>query len=132
MTEVIETKPYPTPDEIAALAAEALDDVKGKDIVNLDTRELTSLFSRLVVCTGDSNRQVKALARNVQDKVREAGAEIISVEGEDTGEWVLVDIGDMVVHVMQPSVRAYYNLEELWQATPAQRRKQQAEQAAGE
>ena len=56
MTEVIETKPYPTPDEIAALAAEALDDVKGKDIVNLDTRELTSLFSRLVVCTGDSNR----------------------------------------------------------------------------
>ena len=70
--------------------------------------------------------------RNVQDKVREAGAEIISVEGEDTGEWVLVDIGDMVVHVMQPSVRAYYNLEELWQATPAQRRKQQAEQVAGE
>ena len=86
----------------------------------------------LVIATGDSNRQVKALARNVQDKVREAGAEIISVEGEDSGEWVLVDIGDMVVHVMQPSVRAYYNLEELWQATPAQRRKQQAEQAAGE
>ena len=86
----------------------------------------------LVIATGDSNRQVKALARNVQDKVREAGAEIISVEGEDTGEWVLVDIGDMVVHVMQPSVRAYYNLEELWQATPAQRRKQQAEQVAGE
>ena len=117
---------------IAALAVEALEDIKGKDIINLDTHKLTDLFQRMVVCTGDSNRQVKALARNVQDKVREAGAEIISVEGEDSGEWVLVDIGDMVVHVMQPSVRAYYNLEELWQATPAQRRKQQAEQAAGE
>ena len=77
------------------------------------------------------HRQVKALARNVQDKVREAGAEVLSVEGEETGEWVLVDLGDIIVHVMQPTVRQYYNLEELWQATPAQRRKA-AEQAAGE
>ena len=68
----------------------------------------------------------------VQVKVKEAGGEVVSAEGEDTGEWVLVDLGDMIVHVMQPSTRAYYNLEELWQATPAQRRKQQAEQAAGE
>ena len=93
------------------------------DIEVINTTKLTSMFDRLVIATGDSNRQVKALARNVQEKVREAGGEIISVEGEDAGEWVLVDIGDLVVHVMQPAVRAYYNLEELWQVTPAQRRK---------
>lgn len=118
--------------KLQKIVVNALEDIKGKDIEVINTTKLTSLFDRLVIATGDSNRQVKALARNVQDKVREVGAEIISVEGEDSGEWVLVDIGDMVVHVMQPSVRAYYNLEELWQATPAQRRKQQAEQAAGE
>ena len=86
---------------------------------------------RSVVASGDSNRQTRALSRNVQDKVREAGGHVVSVEGEETGEWVLVDLGDIVVHVMQPTVRQYYNLEELWQATPAQRRKA-AEQAAGE
>ncbi len=118
--------------KLQKIVVNALEDIKGKDIEVINTTKLTSLFDRLVIATGDSNRQVKALARNVQDKVREAGAEIISVEGEDTGEWVLVDIGDMVVHIMQPSVRAYYNLEELWQATSAQRRKQQAEQVAGE
>ena len=114
------------------LIVDALDDIKGRDIDVIDTKPVTSLFDRVIVATGDSNRQVKALARNVQDKVREAGGEIVSVEGEDAGEWVLVDIGDVVVHVMQPMVRQYYNLEELWQVTPAQRRKQQAEQAAGE
>ena len=86
---------------------------------------------RIVIASGDSNRQVRSLARHVHDKVREAGEEVLSVEGEDGGEWVLVDLGSVVVHVMQPSVRAYYNLEELWQVTPAQRRKA-AEQAAGE
>ena len=118
--------------QLEQLVVSALEDIKGRDIEVIDTTRLTSLFERIVVACGDSNRQVKALARNVQDKVREAGGEIVSVEGEDAGEWVLVDIGDVVVHVMQPSVRAYYNLEELWQVTPAQRRKQQAEQAAGE
>ena len=117
--------------KLQKIVVNALEDIKGKDIEVINTTKLTSLFDRLVIATGDSNRQVKALARNVQDKVREAGAEIISVEGEDTGEWVLVDIGDIVVHVMQPSVRLYYNLEELWQLTPAQRRRQ-AEQAAAE
>ena len=109
--------------KLQKIVVNALEDIKGKDIEVINTTKLTSLFDRLVIATGDSNRQVKALARNVQDKVREAGAEIISVEGEDTGEWVLVDIGDVVVHVMQPSVRAYYNLEELWQTTPGQPRK---------
>lgn len=118
--------------KLQKIVVNALEDIKGKDIEVINTTKLTSLFDRLVIATGDSNRQVKALARNVQDKVREAGAEIVSVEGEDAGEWVLVDIGDIVVHVMQPSVRAYYNLEELWQVTPTQRRKQQAEQVVAE
>jgi len=118
--------------KLQKIVVNALEDIKGKDIEVINTTKLTSLFDRLVIATGDSNRQVKALARNVQDKVREAGGEIVSVEGEDAGEWVLVDIGDVVVHVMQPQVRQYYNLEELWQVTPAQRRKQQAEQSAGE
>jgi ribosome-associated protein len=117
--------------KLQKIVVSALEDIKGKEIEVINTTKLTSLFDRLVIATGDSNRQVKALARNVQDKVREAGGEVISVEGEDAGEWVLVDIGDIVVHVMQPTVRQYYNLEELWQATPSQRSKQ-AEQAAAE
>jgi len=97
----------------------ALEDIKGRDIAVIDTAPLTAMFDCIVVASGDSNRQVKALARNVQDKIRDAGAEIISVEGEATGEWVLVDLGDIVVHIMQPAVRNYYNLEELWDATPS-------------
>ena len=115
--------------KLQKIAVSALEDIKGKDIEVINTTKLTSMFDRVVIATGDSNRQVKALARNVLEKVREAGGEVISIEGEDGGEWVLVDLGDVVVHVMQASVRQYYNLEELWQATPAQRRKA-AEQAA--
>ena len=116
--------------KLQKIVVSALEDIKGKDIEVINTTKLTSMFDRLVIASGDSNRQVKSLARNVQDKVREAGGEVVSVEGEDAGEWVLVDLGDIVVHVMQPTVRQYYNLEELWQATPAQRRKAM-EQAAG-
>ena len=104
------------------IVVSALEDIKGKDIEVINTAPLTSMFDRLVIATCDSNRQVRALARNVQDKVREAGGELLSIEGEDGGEWVLVDLGDVVVHVMQPSVRQYYNLEELWQVTPGQQR----------
>lgn len=102
------------PEQIAALAVEALEDIKGKDIVNLDTTSLTSLFNRLIVCTGDSNRQVKALANSVHVKLKEAGIDIVGTEGEESGEWVLVDAGDVVVHVMLPAVRDYYDLEALW------------------
>ena len=105
---------YPSSDAIAALAVEALEDVKGKEIVNLDTRELTSLFNRLVVCTGDSNRQVKALANSVHVKLKENGVDIVGTEGDRSGEWVLVDAGDVVIHVMLPAVRDYYDLEALW------------------
>lgn len=109
--------------KLQKIVVSALEDIKGKDIEVINTTKLTSMFDRLVIATGDSNRQVKALANNVQVKVKEAGAEVVSTEGEDGGEWVLVDLGDIVVHVMQPTVRAHYNLEELWQTTPAQRRK---------
>lgn len=113
--------------KLQKIVVSALEDIKGKDIEVINTTKLTSLFDRIVIASGDSNRQVKALARSVEDKVREAGAEIVSVEGEDNGEWVLVDLGDIVVHIMQPAVRRYYNLEELWQVTPAQRRRAAAE-----
>jgi ribosome-associated protein len=108
--------------KLQKIIVSALEDIKGKDIEVINTSKLTSMFDRIVIATGDSNRQVKSLAQNVQEKVKEAGGEIVSTEGEDGGEWVL-DLGDIVVHVMQPNVRQYYNLEELWQATPAQRRK---------
>ncbi|WP_415033096.1 ribosome silencing factor [Azonexus sp.] len=105
------------------IVVDALEDIKGKAIEVIDTQQLTPLFERMVIATGDSNRQVRSLADNVQKKVREAGGSVVSVEGEDSGEWVLVDLGEMIVHVMQPATRAYYNLEELWQASPAQPRK---------
>jgi ribosome-associated protein len=108
--------------KLQKIVVSALEDIKGRDIEVINTTKLTAMFDRIVIASGDSNRQVKALARNVQEKVREAGGEIISVEGEDNGEWVLVDLGDIVVHVMQPAVRNYYNLEELWEATPARHR----------
>lgn len=118
--------------KLQKIAVSALEDIKGKDIEVINTSKLTSMFDRVIIATGDSNRQVKSLARNVLEKVREAGGEVISIEGEDGGEWVLVDLGDVVVHVMQASVRQYYNLEELWQATPAQRRKATEQAAAAE
>lgn len=100
------------------LVVTALEDIKGKDIVVINTRKLSDLFARLVIATGDSSRQVRALARNVEEKVREAGGTVLGVEGEEVGEWVLVDCGELVCHVMQPKVRAYYDLESLWQGGP--------------
>ncbi len=99
-------------------AVTALEDIKARDIKVLDVRKLTSFYDSLIIASAESNRQVKALAHHVRDKLKEAGAIIVGVEGEETGEWVLVDAGDLVVHVMQPAVRAYYNLEELWDAPP--------------
>jgi ribosome-associated protein len=97
---------------------DALEDVKAQDIKVFNTTALTSLFDRVVIASGTSNRQTRALAASVRDKVKERGGDVISVEGEDTGEWVLVDLGDVVVHIMQPNIRAYYNLEEIWGGKP--------------
>ena len=113
--------------KLQKIVVSALEDIKGENIEVINTTKLTSLFDRIIIASGNSNRQVKALANNVHEKVKEAGGEVISSEGEDGGEWVLVDLGDIVVHVMQPNVRAYYNLEELWQATPAAKRSKAAE-----
>jgi ribosome-associated protein len=104
--------------KLQRIVINALEDIKGKEIEVINTRKLSDMFARVVIATGDSNRQVRALARNVEEKVREAGGEILGVEGEETGEWVLVDTGDIVVHVMQPSVRKHYDLESLWQTRP--------------
>jgi ribosome-associated protein len=96
------------------LVISALDDIKARDIQAIDVRKLTSICDWIVVASADSARQTKALARHVRDKLREAGSSIVGVEGEETGDWILVDAGDIVAHVMQPAVRSYYNLEELW------------------
>lgn len=93
---------------------DALEDVKGHDIVVYDTARMPSMFERVVIASGDSNRQVRALADRVQDQVREAGGRVYGVEGESAGDWVLVDLGDVVVHIMHPTVRSFYNLEEVW------------------
>jgi ribosome-associated protein len=100
--------------KLQALVIDALEDVKAQDILVFDTSHLTSLFDRIAIASGTSNRQTKALASSVRDKVKAAGGHILSIEGEGTGEWVLVDLGDMIVHVMQPAIRAYYRLEEIW------------------
>jgi len=100
--------------KLQALVIDALEDVKAQEIRVFDTTHLTSLFDRIAVASGTSNRQTKALASSVREKVKEAGGDVVSVEGEDTGEWVLVDLGDMIVHIMQPAIRAYYRLEEIW------------------
>ena len=100
--------------KLQGIVVNALEDVKAQDIRIFDTSHLTSMFDRIAVASGTSNRQTKALASSVRDSVKAAGGQILSMEGEGTGEWVLVDLGDMVVHIMQPAIRAYYRLEELW------------------
>jgi len=104
--------------KLQTLVVDALEDVKGQDIMLFDTTHLTSLFDRIAVVSGTSNRQTKALAASVRDKVKEAGGDVVGLEGEDTGEWVLVDLGDMIVHIMQPAIRQYYRLEEIWGEKP--------------
>ena len=93
---------------------EALEDVKGRDIVVFNVARQTAYFERVVIASGDSNRQVNALATHVQERLKALGAKVAGVEGRRNGEWVLVDLGDIVVHVMHPAVRSHYNLEELW------------------
>lgn len=93
---------------------EALEDVKGRDIQVFNVAKLSPFFERVVIASGDSSRQVKALADSVRDKLEAMGARVYGIEGEAGGEWVLVDLGDVVVHIMHPTVRSFYNLEEVW------------------
>ena len=101
-------------ERMVEVAVNALEDIKGKDILVLDTSDKTPLFARMIIASGDSTRQVKALANNVSVDLKAAGFELLSSEGENSGEWALVDAGDLVVHVMMPAVRDFYDIEALW------------------
>ena len=96
------------------IAVNALEDVKAKDIAVLETQEKTPLVARMIIASGDSTRQVRALVNNVAVDLKAAGFEILSTEGQEGGEWALVDAGDLVVHVMLPAVRDYYDIDTLW------------------
>ena len=100
------------------VVVEALEDVKGYDIMVFNTARLPSMFERVVIASGTSSTQVRALADRVQERIREQGSRVYGVEGESAGEWVLVDLGDVVVHIMHPTVREFYNLEEIWGGKP--------------
>jgi len=97
---------------------DALEDIKGRDIVVYNTAAMPSMFERVVIASGDSTRQVKALADNVQERLSGLGARVYGVEGERNGEWILIDLGDVVVHIMHPAARSFYNLEEVWGGKP--------------
>jgi ribosome-associated protein len=118
-------------DRIVKATVSALEDIKARDIVVLNVVKLTSMFDRVIIATGDSTRQVKALADNVQTKLKSLGARVNGVEGAQNAEWVLIDLDTVVVHVMLPAVRAHYNLEELWSARPSRKtsRRRAASQA---
>jgi ribosome-associated protein len=108
--------------KLQKIAVGALEDIKARDIEVINTTKLSPLFDRIIVASADSARQTRSLARSVHDSVLAAGGHVIGMEGEETGEWIVVDLGDIVVHIMQPAVRSYYNLEELWAARPAARK----------
>ena len=110
----------------------ALEDIKARDIVVLDVRHLTSLFDCMIIASAESTRQTRALANRVQEKLKELGASVSGVEGQQSGEWILVDLGQIVVHVMQPATREYYNLEELWGQPKPRRKKASAAPATQE
>lgn len=104
--------------KLQRVVVDALEDVKAQDISVFNTTSLSDMFDRVVLATGASNRQTRALASRVAQQVKSKGGRVISVEGDDNGEWVLVDLGDLVVHVMQPAIRDYYALEEIWGGKP--------------
>jgi ribosome-associated protein len=103
---------------LQALVIDALEDVKAQEIQIFDTAADSDMFERVIVASGTSNRQTRALANHVRTRVKEAGHDFVMSEGEEGGEWVLVDLGDIVVHIMQPSIRGYYRLEEIWGKKP--------------
>ena len=108
-------------DSMKAAVIDALEDVKGFDIAVMDVRKLTNMTSYMIVCSATSSRQAKAIGDNVREKMKEKSYTIRGTEGEKEGEWVLVDLNDIVVHIMVPTTRAYYNLEQLWGDAEARR-----------
>jgi ribosome-associated protein len=108
-------------EEMKLAVVDALEDIKAFDITVMDVRQMTSVTSYMIVASGNSTRQCKAIADNVREKLKEKGADTRGIEGEKDGEWVLVDLGEIVVHVMVPATRAYYNLEQLWSESQSRR-----------
>ncbi len=106
-------------EELADLVVDALDEIKGLDIIKLDVSKMTTVTDWMIVASGTSSRHVQALIDNVAEKAKAAGHRPIGVEGESGGEWVLLDLQDALVHVMQPKVREFYNLEKLWSIKPS-------------
>ena len=105
--------------ELITHVIDALEEIKARDIEVIDVAKITSMFEYIVIASADSTRQAKALAGNVQEKIKAAGGRVYSVEGEQTGEWLLVDLGDVIVHIMLPTIRDYYNLKALWSGQAA-------------
>lgn len=104
---------------LKALVIDALDDIKGQDIVALDVQKQTDIADHMVVASGNTSRQIKALVDNVLQKAKAEGVQVLGVEGEESGEWILVDLADVIVHVMLPAVREFYDLERLWSVSPS-------------
>lgn len=101
-------------EKLVNIVVDALEDIKAYDIDVINVSKITSLFEYIIIASADSSRQTKSLANNVQEKVKAAGGKVYSMEGEQTGEWLLVDLGDVIVHIMLPVAREYYNLKALW------------------
>ncbi|OGS95897.1 MAG: ribosome silencing factor [Gallionellales bacterium RIFCSPLOWO2_02_FULL_57_47] len=112
-----------TTEEKTQAVVAALEDIKANNITVIDTSKLSTMFERMVIASANSTRQTKALADNVVIKLKERGEQILGREGDDSGEWILVDLGEVLVHIMQPAIRDYYNLEELWSKAQAARPK---------
>jgi len=112
-----------TTEEKTQAVVAALEDIKANDITVIDTSKLSSMFERMIIASAQSTRQTRALADNVVVKLKERGAQVFGREGEESGEWILIDLGEVLVHVMQPAIRDYYNLEELWSKAQAVRPK---------
>jgi ribosome-associated protein len=113
------------PEEITNLATEALNDLKALDLVTIDVRGLTTIADTMIICSGRSNRHVKSLAENVMTEAKRQRVSYLNMEGQKEGEWVIVDLGDVLVHVMLPATREFYNLEDLWEPVIKQREMKQ-------
>jgi ribosome-associated protein len=117
-------------EQIQALTVEALNNLKAIDLVTIDVREITSITDTMIICTGTSNRHVKSLAENVVKQAKEHNLSYIKTEGEQEGEWIVVDLADVVVHIMLPATRVFYNLEDLWEPIQTMR-EQRANTSSG-
>ncbi|WP_147478887.1 ribosome silencing factor, partial [Pseudomonas savastanoi] len=115
------TKQKMSSEEVINVAIAALEEVKGADILTIDVRDKTSIADYMLICTGTSNRQLNALVDNVRDKVKAAGLKSLSEEGKGDSDWVLLDLGDVIVHVMTAAARQFYDLERLWQGAEQSR-----------